>query len=248
MNDWLKYSARHNPEIDEKFHQLNLDNIADVIYWYEFFQMVRHVPGDIVECGVGRGRSLIAITALNILLELDEGGRRWIFAYDSFCGFPEPTKQDYSPRNPKAGDWATSPSRKYRYTCEFLNLVLSSAGMATDVLEHAGFKLTARAGFFSESLPTHPRRPIALLHVDGDLYQSYMSCLDNLYPLVSPKGVIVFDDFLFQESTEEHFPGARRAVKEFLGAESAVLRPSRRGNTYYVKPTQVARAARITRL
>jgi len=240
MNDWLKYSARHNPEIDEKFHQLNLDNIADVIYWYEFFQMVRHVPGDIVECGVGRGRSLIALTALNTLLERDEGGRRLIFAYDSFSGFPEPTKEDCSPRNPKAGDWGISPSGKYRYTSQFLKLVLANAGMATDVLEHAGFKLTVCAGFFSESLPTHPRRQIALLHLDGDLYQSYKSCLDNLYLLVSPAGVIVFDDFLFQESTDENFPGARRAVKEFLGSAYADLRCSRRGNTYFVKPAQAA--------
>jgi hypothetical protein len=103
--------------------------------------------------------------------------------------------------------------------------------------------MTVRAGFFSESLPTHPRRQIALLNVDGDLYQSYKDSLDNLYPLVSPKGVIVFDDFLFQESTEEHFPGARRAVKEFLGTAYADLRCSRRGNAYYIKSAQAAARA-----
>jgi Macrocin-O-methyltransferase (TylF) len=113
--------------------------------------------------------------------------------------------------------------------------------MPTGVIEHAGFKMTVRAGFFSESLPTHPRRQIALLNVDCDLYQSYKDCLDNLSPLVSPSGVIVFDDFLFQEGTEENFPGARKAVKEFLGSAYAGLLCSRRGNAYYVKPA--ARAA-----
>lgn len=243
MNDWLKYSSRHNPELDEKFHQLNLDNIADIVYWYEFFQMIPSVRGDIVECGVGRGRSLVALTALNTLLEADEGGRRWVFAYDSFSGFPSPTEEDSSLRRPNAGDWAASPSGKYRYTPEFLQTVLSSAGLTTDVVENAGFKITIRAGFFAESLPTHPRRQIALLNVDGDLYQSYKDCLKNLYPRVSAGGVIVFDDFCLQKSTDESFPGARKAVEEFLGPAYVDLRCSHRGNPYYVKPAPDLRMA-----
>lgn len=230
----VKPSTRHDEQIDERFHQLNLDNIANVVYWHEFFKIIKTVVGDIVECGVGRGRSLIILMALNALQPKQE--RRRIFAYDSFCGFPKPTEEDRSPRNPKAGEWAVSPSGKYRYTPEFLQQVAASAGLDSDFLERAGFVMTLRPGFFRDTLPTHPRRPIALLNIDGDLYQSYKDCLENLYPMVSPGAVIAFDDFGFAEDHAESFPGARRAVREFLGAAYSDLRCSPRGNPYYIKP------------
>jgi hypothetical protein len=150
--------------------------------------------------------------------------------------FLSPREEDRSARTPKVGDWAAGPSGKYRYTLEFLNMVLSSTAMGPDLLEKVGFDATVRAGFFDEVLPTHPRRPIALLNIDGDLDQPYRDCLENLYPLVSPGAVIAFDDFLLEENPKESFPGARRAVKEFLGSAHVDLRCPRRGTPYYIKP------------
>lgn len=115
MNDWIRHEGPHHSGLDELFHQLNLANIANVLYWREFFELVRGVPGDYVECGVGRGRSLLIVAALNALLEPEAGGRRKLWAYDSFQGFPEPTPEDRSHRNPMAGEWASSPSGKYHY-------------------------------------------------------------------------------------------------------------------------------------
>ena len=54
-----------------------------------------------------------------------------------------------------------------------------------------------------DSLPTHPRQPITLLQLDGDLYQSYMDSLTILFPLVSPGGIVVFDDFTLAETAAE---------------------------------------------
>ena len=84
MKELKRWEVKHNSEIDEKFHQLNVFNIGVCIYWYEYFRMIKNIPGDIVECGVGRGRSLTVISTLNTLLEPSEGGERKIFAYDSF--------------------------------------------------------------------------------------------------------------------------------------------------------------------
>ena len=41
-------SKEHSSEIDEKFHQLNIINVANVIYWKELFNMVKNIKGDIV--------------------------------------------------------------------------------------------------------------------------------------------------------------------------------------------------------
>lgn len=59
MKQVKTFDTTHNKEIDEKFHQLNIGNIGNVIYWWEFLKAISEVPGDIVECGIGRGRSLV---------------------------------------------------------------------------------------------------------------------------------------------------------------------------------------------
>jgi predicted O-methyltransferase YrrM len=92
---------------------------------------------------------------------------------------------------------------------------------------------TLTAGFFETSLPGHPDRPIALLHVDGDPYQSYLATLENLFP---NGGIVVFDDFAVGEDPHESFPGARQALKDFLRDDYRNLKPSIGGTYYYVKP------------
>jgi len=223
------FQAAHHSEIDERFHQLNVWNIGTVIHWRMFFEMTRNLPGDIVECGVGRARSLAIIAAINHLLEPDEGGGRRIFGYDSFCGFPEPTPEDASPRQPRKGDWARSPTGRYQYTSAFAQEVLREAGVPFDAI-------TLTPGYFRDTLPRHPDRPIAILHIDADLFQSYWDALVNLYPRVVAGGVMVFDDLISQPNADEKFPGARRAVQEFFCNRFCDLRVSPTGGGYMVKP------------
>ena len=68
------FDTTHNKEIDEKFHQLNIGNIGNVIYWWEFLQAISDIQGDIVECGIGRARSLIILSALNYFRTDRSGG------------------------------------------------------------------------------------------------------------------------------------------------------------------------------
>lgn len=229
MKQFFSLESGHSAELDEKFHQLNLGNIGNVIYWWNYFQMVSNIDGDIVECGIGRGRSLMVMSAINSLLEKHEGGQRKIFGYDSFEGFPEPSIEDDSYRKPKKGEWSTSPSGKYQYSADFIRMVLNEA----KVLE--GTDLVLTKGFFCDSLKNHPDRPIAILHVDGDLYQSYIDTLELLYPKVSTGGVIVFDDYLAKKENEDRWPGARKAVEDFFGKDISKIKTSIRGTPYLIK-------------
>lgn len=230
MNNIIKYESAHHPEIDEKFHQLNVGNIGNVMYWWNFFIQIKAIKGDIVECGVGRGRSLVVISALNQILNSNEGGKRNIYAYDSFEGFPEPSNEDASFRKPQKGEWSGSPSGKYKYSEDFTRTILEEAGINT-----SDSKIKICKGFFSDSLPNHPDRPIALLHVDGDLYQSYKDTLKNLYDKVVKGGLIVFDDFTKESESNDRWPGARQATKEFLGDRFSELKLSFRGSYYFQK-------------
>lgn len=137
----LSISTKHNANIDEIYHQLTVFNILDSASFFYYFQMIEEVEGDIVECGIGRSRSLGIISALVQWLCPD----RHIHAYDSFAGFPEPTSEDKSLRNPQKGEWACSPSGKYDYTEEFSKKVLDEIGIDLGKIHlsfHKGFFVT----------------------------------------------------------------------------------------------------------
>lgn len=53
-------------------------------------------------------------------------------------------------------------------------------------------------GFFEDSLPEFVKEndsPIALLHIDADLYSSTKTIFENLAPFIVPGTLIVFDEF-----------------------------------------------------
>jgi O-methyltransferase len=65
-------------------------------------------------------------------------------------------------------------------------------------------------GTFGEITPNFKNK-ISILHLDGDLYESYLTCLDNLYDNVVEGGTIIFDEYYSHK-----YPGARVAVDEFF--------------------------------
>jgi hypothetical protein len=80
-------------------------------------------------------------------------------------------------------------------------------------MKHAGYdprRLHIHEGWFQERVPSAASdiREIALLHLDGDWYDSTRVCLEYLYPNVISGGVIVINDYGAYE-------GCRRAVDEF---------------------------------
>jgi len=182
-------------------------------YWEKYTDMIKDIPGDIVECGVGRGQSLITIAKLN--------PDRIIYGYDSFEGFPEPTKEDKSPRNPKKGEWSKSLDGKQDYTKDYVYSVLDREGINNVILTK---------GFFDESTKNHPDRPITLLHLDSDLYQSHKVPLEILFDKVISGGIVVFDDI-----HEDYFPGGMIAVKEFFNGKDGIWGRNN-GKYYYIKP------------
>lgn len=171
------------------------------------------VPGDFVECGsaLGGSAALIALT----LRQLGVSRPLWLF--DTFEGLPAPTLDDPD--------------------FEIANLFTGSCLGTLDEVQNLFEQLQVREqvqfikGLFQETLPAAAVSQIALLHIDGDWYESVKACLDNLYDKVAPGGIIQFDDY-------GYWKGARKAVDEFLGARG-VRAPLKRldySGRFLVKP------------
>jgi hypothetical protein len=73
-------------------------------------------------------------------------------------------------------------------------------------------------GLFEETVVLD--EPVALAHLDGDWYESTMTCLTRIAPLLVDGGRIVLDDYYM-------WSGCRAAVDEFLDEHDGFRREER---------------------
>lgn len=140
------------------------------------------VPGDLVECGVWRGGASILMRAV-LTAYGDE--KRCVWLCDSFQGVPPPNPAVYT---------ADEGIR--------LDLAAETLGIPESVVR-ANFEryglLDERVrfipGWFKDTLADAPIDRIAVLRLDGDLYESTIQALDALYPRLSPGGFCIIDDY-----------------------------------------------------
>lgn len=157
----------------------------------------RDLLGDFVECGVAGGGSsalLAAVTARH-----SKRPRR-VYACDTFQGMPVPGSVDrHAGQSANATGWGTG-------TCA------APVDSLIEVCRKLGVEHLVEPvrGLFAETLPTVRERigPVALLHADGDWYDSTRDVLTNLYDQVVEGGRFQIDDYGYWE-------GCRRAVDDF---------------------------------
>lgn len=138
------------------------------------------VPGDVVETGVWRGGACIFAKAVLDVLGAQD---RWVWLADSFQGLPAPDFERYP------GEFSLDLS-----TIDYLK-----AGRAVVEENFRRFGLLDGRvrfieGWFRDTLPSAPVRSIAILRLDGDLYESTMVALDSLYDRVPSGGYVIVDD------------------------------------------------------
>jgi O-methyltransferase len=155
------------------------------------------IPGDYIETGVWRGGACIMMRA--ILKALNVTDRR-VFVADSFDGLPPPSGrywQDKRDRLSKFRELAISEEQVRKHFAIY------------DLLDD---QVVFLKGWFSETLPKLTDECFAIIRLDGDMYESTMDALTNLYPRLSPGGFAIIDDYSLQM--------CRRAVHDYLAAHS----------------------------
>lgn len=165
----------------------NLENcIVDVLR--------QDVPGDLIETGVWRGGATILMRAV---LKAHGDTTRTVWAADSFQGLPKPDPGSY-PADDADRHW-TRPE-----------LVVSLDEVRAN-FEHYGLlddQVRFLPGWFRDTLPNAPIERLAVLRLDGDMYESTFEALRALYPKLSPRGYAIIDDY-------GAIPSCRMAVEDF---------------------------------
>ena len=190
----------------EPFTMTSLDRRASLLGAID--HVVRHaIAGDIVECGVWRGGSMM-LAALALMARGDTSRDLWL--YDTFEGMSEPTAEDRSASGETAAAQLARTPRGGGVWCEAglddVQANLAATGYPRERMHFVQGKV-------EDTIPGSLPKRIALLRLDTDWYESTRHELKHLYPLLSRHGVLVIDDY-------GHWQGARQAVDEYFAAQS----------------------------
>jgi hypothetical protein len=174
-------------------------------------QAVEHVvrnniSGALVECGVWRGGSMIA--AAKTLLQ-DGVSNRDLWLFDTFDGMSPPTELDVDFRGRPAIELLKSADRRDPLSVWCGGASLEQVRRAIDQTGYPANRVRYRVGPVEQTLFAELPDAIAVLRLDTDWYESTMVELRQLFPRLSPGGVLIIDDY-------GHWNGCRRAVDEYF--------------------------------
>jgi O-methyltransferase len=152
-----------------------------------------NIAGDVIETGAWRGGAAIFMKGCLTAWDMND---RTVWVADSFEGLPVPSLPE------DAG-----------YDFSVAKVPILAVGLEEvqenfrryDLLDD---KVRFLKGWFRDTLHVAPIKNLALLRLDGDLYESTRDSLKALYDKVSPGGFIIVDDF-------NDFEPCRRAVLDF---------------------------------
>ena len=188
------------------------DRLQKILARSELFRMTLDIPGDIVECGVFKGSGLYTWAKL---LQLFKPNNEYRLIGFDFFGTNRETdfkhEADADCLEEHEDNWAAPDT--IRSVCKgwgFEKLELIAGNVIETTKRFAEERLGAR---------------LSLLYLDVDNYEGTLACLDHLYPLVSPGGVVAFDEYALEGYGESN------AVDEFFCDKNAKLKSIPWANT-----------------
>ncbi len=176
------------------------------------------IPGDFVECGVWRG----GLAGLVLSYIIDHKLDKKMYLFDTFAGMVAPSDKDCNRAietfnvlkddNSEFADWCRASTKEVE---EVLNTVTPEYNDYTKFI----------VGRVEDTLISDSNLPtaISLLHLDTDWYDSILIELKILYPLLSPGGILIIDDYKKDKSLERGWDGCTDAVDEFFSDSNFVV-------------------------
>lgn len=181
--------AHFPPNAETMAGEARLENVRQLVGRV----VAEQVPGDLVETGVWRGGTVIWMRAV---LEGLGDPDRLVWACDSFEGLP-PADGSRHPldRAWREGYTADHSALAVDLVDRALMVSLDQVRANLDRYDLLDDRVRFVQGWFSDTLPQAPIDEIAVLRLDGDLYESTIDALVHLEPKVSPGGYVIVDDY-----------------------------------------------------
>ncbi len=170
-------------------------------FLYEAVLATNYIEGDIIECGVFRGGSAYVLCSV-------AHSRKTIHLFDSWEGLPKLTKEDSM----------TWKEGSFNYSFEKCQQLLKP--FEKQIIYHKGF--------FKDTLKDFTDEKFSVVHLDCDLYQSYIDCFNEIVPRIVDGGFLICDEKIHVEkipgavcikdfSKDSELSGFGKALYEYFG-------------------------------
>ena len=173
---------------------------------FELFLLRSIIPitmASIVECGVWKGGSMMAIALTLLRLRRPDYD---LYLFDTFEGMTEPTSHDVDYTGQQARElMATSGRQEHIWAYSTLDETINSV----QSVGYPSEKIHFVRGRVEDTIPASAPATISLLRLDTDWYESTHHELTHLFPRLSVGGVIIIDDY-------GHWKGSREATDRYL--------------------------------
>lgn len=161
--------------------------------------------GILIEAGCALGGSAIVMASA-------KAKSRPFYVYDVFGMIPPPSSRDGEDVHERYGIIRDGKSegiggrKYYGYEQNLLEIVRAN-------FQRYGFPCGINnvfliKGLFQDTLKIDGTS-VALAHIDGDWFESVVTCLERITPVLAPGGVMIIDDYY-------HWSGCRKAVDEYF--------------------------------
>lgn len=185
-------------------------SVATIRETYLVAKRALEVHGCFVECGVATGGGAAPMA----LALVETNDQRPLHLFDSFEGLPHCGPKDKGQMGHPPGNYLLDPELPLEQRLVTTNI---SSGSIEQVQNNfrawgvASANAFYHKGWFQHTLPGKNLAPIAFLRLDGDLYESTMCCLDNLYHQVAPGGYVWLDEWGMPDGI-----GGKQAIHDFF--------------------------------
>ncbi len=196
-NGFVRLFREHGRDVPGCAHSsIGLRRLDNIQYCLETV-LQDSIPGDLIETGVWRGGATILMRGVLKAYGITD---RQVWVADSFEGLPVPDTKHY----PLDQFWVKNTG-KLAVTQQEVSRNFALYGLLDDQVRFL-------PGWFKETLPDAPIERLAVLRLDGDLYQSTLDALTHLYPKLSLGGFVIIDDFGLES--------CRQAVNDYRNAQA----------------------------
>lgn len=209
----MSFTFDLEPEFLRLYDGCRDETMTSIERMYALYQATRYVvenavPGAFVECGVWRGGSVMLIASTLLALGVHD---REVWLYDTFAGMTAPGEHDVQEMSGRAAG-SILAERERNGDDPFWGVAprdVVEANLARTA--YPGERFHVVEGDVLETIPAAVPDALALLRLDTDWYATTRHELEHLYPRLSPRGVLIVDDY-------GYWRGARKATDEYFAA------------------------------
>jgi len=170
------------------------------------FLVRNQVAGDVVECGVWKGGSMMLVAKRLVRLGVTN---KKLFLFDTFEGMSEPGSEDISAVDQETARDLMDKSDKMQGNNVWCYSTLDEVRSNLKKTNYPAEGISYIKGKVEDTLPDPSVHKICLLRLDTDWYESTRHELETLYDQLVIGGILIIDDY-------GHWSGSRKAVDEFF--------------------------------